>query len=409
MRLFLQKLSMHWIFKKPLTLFRRCWPQDPSYGIVTALAGFVVIWFVSGFFSFSGKKEEAPEKNIPRVQVQCFKARVQEPLLRLAGVTQEQRRVNIRAETNGQVRHVSVEKGKRVTQGELLVTLSLDSKAAKLAEAKALVDQRKLEYDVAQTLEKKSLRSRTNVADSKAKYEASLAVLRDIEVSIKDTKIVAPFTGVMNENFVEIGSYVTVGDEVLELVDLDPLKVVAYVPEKDFAALTPGKTVTIHMEDHEPIKGILTYTSVVADPNTRTFRVEVEIKNPHNTLISGRSAEILVPLHGIKTHRIPAALLILNQEGILGIHSVNAENRVEFHPITIMSHDGNGILVKDLPEEIRIITVGQDFVISKQEVMPVSQEKSSKPEEGRDLSSSSHESPSSHEEVSKGQSHGRSH
>lgn len=355
-------------------LIKNLWPEKRSHRIVVTAVGLLVLWFLSGIFSFTFEDDERQEKTLMRVKVREYEAKERTPISRVSGFTEEQRVVDLRAETQGQVIELVGKKGKEIKQGDVLVKLSLDDRRSKLEEARALVEQRKLEYDVAQKLEKKAFRSKTNVADAKAKYESALASLEAIETSIKDTKILAPFDGIMETNYVEVGSYVKEGDNVIKVVDLDPIKVVAFISEKDLCCVEIGKSVDVILSTGKTIQGVMTYSSMVADENTRTFRIEVDIENKDHELRAGMTAEVLIPLHAVKAHLISSALLMLNDEGVLGVHTVNAENVVEFYPVSIISHEGGAIWVTGLPEKVNLITVGQEFVTVDQQVDPLSEE-----------------------------------
>ena len=353
---------------------RSLWPEKRSHRIIFVTVGVLFLWFFSGIFNFSFHSNERQEKEILKVRVKTVKAEEKIPYTKVSGVTEEQRVVEIRAETDGQVIELIHKKGDQVKQGDVLVKLSLDTRRAKLAEAKALLEQRKLEYEVSKKLKKQKFRSKTMVAEAKAKYEAAQSQLDEIQNSIKDTKIVAPFDGVMDKNYVEVGSYVKVGDNVVEMIDLNPLVIATFVSEKDLCCVKMGRVVEVIFANGETREGTIVYSSVAADPNTRTFRVEVEVENKDNTLRSGLTADVVIPREPVKAHLISAGLLTMNDEGILGVHSVNGGNIVEFHKVTIIAHDNGSVWIAGLPEETNLITVGQDFVTKDQEVIPVPEE-----------------------------------
>ena len=61
-------------------------------------------------------------------------------------------------------------------------------------------------------------------------------------------------------------------------------------------------------------------------------------------------------------HRLPSALLSLDDQGVLGVKSVNNEGRVVFHEAHIERADGDAVWLSGLPDELKIITRGQGFV-----------------------------------------------
>lgn len=347
------------------------WPTSRSHRIIAGTGGILFLWFLTGLFSFSSRNGSPPEKNLMTVEIIESEAQSQRPITRISAITEERRRVKMRAETNGKVIALPYQKGSRVKTGDTVAQLSLDQRLAKLDEAKALVEQRRLQYEVAQNLEKKAFRSKTNLADAKAKYQAAIADLESIQTTIKDTKLTAPFDGILHHNNVEIGSYVAVGDPVLEIVELHPLKVVGFISEKDMKLAEVGKSVEVDLSSGEKLSGVITYASSIANEDTRAFRVEAVIDNPDYSYKAGLTADILIPDETKETHLISAALLTLNDEGVLGVYAVNSDNKVEFYPTTLISHHKDSIWITGLPDKVRLITTGQGFVTVNQEVSPV--------------------------------------
>ena len=108
----------------------------------------------------------------------------------------------------------------------------------------------------------------------------------------------------------------------------------------------------------------------MADPETRTFRVELEVPNEGYKLRSGVTAEITFKTNSVEAHFLSPAYLTLNDSGVLGLRAVDAENMVKFYPVRILADTPDGIWVQGLPETVRLIVVGQDFVRDGDKVQP---------------------------------------
>ena len=88
----------------------------------------------------------------------------------------------------------------------------------------------------------------------------------------------------------------------------------------------------------------------------------------------GLTAKILVPYKKDKAFRVSPSVLSLADNGTVGVKIVNAQNIVEFKPVQLLKDTPDYLWlkgIKDLPDTIRLITVGQEFVISGQEVKPI--------------------------------------
>ena len=113
------------------------------------------------------------------------------------------------------------------------------------------------------------------------------------------------------------------------------------------------------------------YVAPVASDTTRTFRVELAIPNPQGLLRAGMTAEVRLPAGEINAHRMTPALLTLDDDGNVGVKTVDEKNRVVFFPVEVVVSDSNGVWVTGLPDNARVITVGQGFVAPGETVNPV--------------------------------------
>ena len=348
--------------------------------IITALilAVLAVGWILSGQFGANDANGEdtagtetqaaaAPMK----VRVADLKAIARVDTVDVTGRTEASRKVQLRSETEGQVIELYVRRGEEIAAGTPIAKLRLDERPAKLAEARATLKQREIEYKAASQLNERGFRSETEKAAALARLDAARAVVEQIQIDIARTTFEAPFDGIIGAEHVELGDYVRVGDVAATVVDLDPILVVGQVSERQVGKVTVGMPGTIRLIDGSERDGIVRYVSAVADPATRTYRIELEVANDDRTIRDGLTAEIEVPVNSGMAHFVTPSTLTLNDEGIVGVKTVNAEDVVVFNPVDIIADEPDGVWLGGLPENIRLITVGQEFVIDGEKVKPV--------------------------------------
>ena len=337
--------------------------------IALAIFGLVVLWLGSGFLFRSESRTDgaARGEDIMTVGVRTFEAEPFGANLVIQGHTEAVRRVDLRAQTEGRVAALPVEKGQRVKKGDVVCMLAVDDRAAKLAEARALAAQRKLEFDAATELAAKGHRSPTQAAAAKAQYDAALALVSQMEVELSHTKIQAPFDGVMDQRPAEIGTYLQKGDTCATILDLDPYLVVGEISERMVAKITPGMAASARLVDGTELQGRIRYVATGGQAETRTFRVELEVPNPEQTLKDGMTAEIRIPTSENNAHRIPTSTLVLNDQGVMGVRVVE-NDVVRFVPVNIIGDDPSGAWVSGLEGRVNLITVGQQFVKEGQRV-----------------------------------------
>lgn len=346
--------------------------------IAALLAVSGIAWILSGQLTRT-EPEPLPPTNVSApaderkmsVRVRDLTARPLANEVTITGETQASRRVDLRAETEGRVEQVFAIRGDRVSQNKVIARLRLDERQARLAEYNARLVQRQIEYDAAKELSDKGYRSKTDLAAALAELDAAKAVVRQMEINIDQTRIRAPFEGLIGEGHVEVGNYVKIGDIVATIVDLDPLLVIGYITEREVGQLDIGTTGTVQLVTGRTIEGRITFISPVADQATRTYRFELTVDNPEMAMRDGITARISIPGRQTMAHFVSPAILTLNDAGLVGIRSVDDQNIVRFLAVDILADSPDGIWLGGLPQRVRAIVVGQDFVIDGEEVIPV--------------------------------------
>ena len=166
---------------------------------------------------------------------------------------------------------------------------------------------------------------------------------------------------------VEIGSLIGPSLPCVTIIQLDPMKVVGEVTEKEVSKVKKKSKVEIELLNNTNLKGQINFVSKSASPLTRTYAVEAEISNVDGEIREGLTAEIKVPVRETTAHLIPSYLLSLDDNGELGV-KIAIDNRATFKKISIIEDTPDGLWVEGLPKTTKIITVGQEYVIEGQEI-----------------------------------------
>jgi len=318
-----------------------------------------------------GEPRRGPDtEKLQQVRVTRLQARPMTQLAIVMGHTEADKRVELRAEIIGRVTKTLADKGHAVAAGDPIVRIDVEDRQAALDEARALVHQRRIERDAAQRLTQKGFNSEIRLAEAEAALSGAQAQLRRAEVAMAHTTVSAPFDGILEDRLVEIGDYVMEGDALAVIVTLDPLIITGHVTEREVVKLTRGTPAHAALIDGSDVDGTLTYISQSAASDTRTYRVEVEVPNPEGTIPDGLTARLTLPLDVHMAHKVSPSVLNLSDDGTVGVKVVDDDNRVRFLPVTILGDTVDGIWLGNLPDEIALITVGHDFVVPGEVVVP---------------------------------------
>ncbi|MFY0699404.1 MAG: efflux RND transporter periplasmic adaptor subunit [Bermanella sp.] len=349
---------------------------QPSHFIALGASAIIALWMTSGTLDSDATTEpQAPVKNEVNsafaVQVERFSAKAITPELSLNGETRANRHVDITSEVDGKVEKILAREGDFVKKGQLILQIDQQDKPQKLKQAKALVNQRTLEFKANQKLIGQGLQNQTRLAESESLLEAAKAQVKALEVAIAGTQIRAPFAGILENRQVELGSYLRAGHAIISIMDYNPFVIQAFVAEKDLAKVKQGTTAKGKTLDGQYYSGTIRYVSSVAYQTSRAFSVELEINNPSERQANGITAEILIPLNQTDAIFVSPALLSLNEQGVLGAKHVNAQNVVEFTPVELVKAKADGVWISGLPNPVDLIVTGQSFVSAGEKVKAV--------------------------------------
>jgi multidrug efflux system membrane fusion protein len=350
-----------------------------SFVIAATLAVVAAAWIGSGQMNGGQATPEVRKppadlsaaEHLPSVRVRRQEARPHITEVVLRGRSEALRDVRIKAETYGRVIELEVERGDRVEAGQVLARLDPEGRPARLAEAKALLEQRRIEHEAATRLSEKGFRATTQLAASKAALEAAEATVKQAQVALGDTVIQAPFDGIVDDRLAEIGDYLEAGDPLARIVDLNPILLVAQANERAVGQLQVGETARARLATGRELEGTVRFVASAADNETHTFRVEVEVANSDGTVPDGITAELRLPLESRAAHQVSPAILTLGEHGEMGVMVLENGDTARFRPVQIVDQGPDGVWLAGLSHQVTLITVGQEFVKDGQKVKPI--------------------------------------
>src|SRR6056297_2014533 len=368
----------------------------------------------------------ADTSGVVRVMARRSVAREVGTQVRLRGETEAARQVSVLSEANGKVVSDPLRKGAFVEAGQTLCTVDAgtsdsaltEAKArlaeaiarrpevearipeanARLAEARARLNEARINANAADRLSEGGFASRTRVANTEAAVQSAQASVVSAEAGVKAAEagldslqanietaqaaveraetgidrlnITSPFAGVLETDTAELGSLLQPGALCATVIELDPIKVVGFVAENEIARVEVGAMAGARVNQGPDVQARVSFLSRAADPVTRTFRVEVTVPNEDLLIRDGQTAEILIRSQGVMAHVLAASSLTLNDEGTLGVRTIDADTTAQFRPVTILRDSPQGVYVTGLPEHVDVITVGQEFVTDGVPVEP---------------------------------------
>ena len=265
----------------------------------------IIFWMLSGFFVEDKKPEVIENTSLSSIEIKKSVASYFQPSIKLKANSISERRVEVRAKTTGEVVQIGARQGDFVEQDALLCSLGV--------------------------------------------------------VELNRTEVKAPFSGYI-ESIVKPGNFLDRGQICATIIDLDPIKFVAEVPEIQVSKVNIGQEAIIELITNHRVNGNLTFVSKSASPKTKTFKIESEIVNSSGSIKDGVTATMTIRTDPVLAHKISPSILVLDDLGRIGVKVVNSNNVVEFSEVQIIEDLEEGLWISGLPDSVEIIVQGQGFV-----------------------------------------------
>jgi len=314
------------------------------------------------------EEPEAEAEVLQSVRTQAFMAQDLPLTVSLRGNTKASATVPIRSETTGILKTRHVNKGDHVKAGDLLCEIDQGTRKAQLAQADASLAKAELDYTSNKTLREKGLSPANSGRQFEAALEAARAALDGAQAELERTVIYSEVAGIVQDPIAQPGDMLSAGTACVTLVQLNPILFAGDIPEARINAAAIGLPVTVKTITGQEVIGTLSYVSPTSNTATRAFPVEVRIPNDDYSIRAGLTAEATAVLGTTKAHLVPQSVLTLDSEGTIGVRAV-LDGTVMFHAVQIVRDTTEGIWVTGLPENVEIITFGQEYVIAGQKVV----------------------------------------
>ena len=306
-----------------------------------------------------------------QVVVRRSVAEVRPLFLSLSGRSEAARTVIVKAETTGNVALTPIEEGHAVDKGAVLCSIEADARSAKVREAEAGMTQKELDYNAAVELTAKGWASQARVDVTKAALDSAKASLEVAKLELAKTQIRAPFAGVLEKRLVNVGDFMGPGASCGTVVELDPILVIGEASEKNAGVIRVDAPAKLKLSDGAEALGHVRYIAKTADPQTRTWRVEVEVANHGNAIPVGRIAEVHIQIGEGEAHKVNPALLTTDDQGRIGVRYLDVGGVVSFAPADVVDEASDGVWIAGLPHEALVVAEGQDAVKPGLRVTPV--------------------------------------
>lgn len=206
--------------------------------------------------------------------------------------------VMVRPELASRVVAFNFDEGQKVKKGQELVKLDSTIDEAQLVQAEAALQLSKANYERAVSLQARQATTEKAVDEARAALRRDEAAVQLARARVEKFTLVAPFDGVVGLRRVSVGSYLQAGADIVNLEQIDPLKVDFRVPETFLAAIQIGQTIALNVDAYagREFSGRVYAIDPLVDEAGRSIVIRAQVNNPGDTLRPGVFARVALTL-----------------------------------------------------------------------------------------------------------------
>ncbi len=308
-----------------------------------------------------------PDKNFQTVTVLPVKNGVFKHFLEIQGVAKANKNIDISPEMGGTVTAILVKEGQKVQAGQLLIQLDDASIRNSINELNTQLSLAKTTFDRQERLWNQKIGSEMQYLQSKAQKEGLENNLSSLRTQARKMKIIAPFSGIVDEIFPRLGELTSPQMPTVRLLNLDQVYVEADVTETYLPIIKVGTETIVHFTSiNKETNSKISQVGDYINPANRSFKIRINIDNKDQSIKPNLLADIKIADFESTGIIIPATLVQQDQNGnnyVFTIITENKQQKVVKNKITIDKEYNNEIYISaGLTANDTLVNAGSRFV-----------------------------------------------
>jgi len=268
-------------------------------------------------------EEEYPGVSAPQgssilpVEAKIINPKRIENIIKITGAILANESVTLRSEISGKIEKIYFQEGQRVKKGDLLLSINDDEIVAQFERLKYTQKLNEaIEYRQRQLLEKEAI-SREEYEIALTTLNTTLSDIKEREARLAKHKLRAPFDGIIGLRQISEGSYISPSDLIVNIYNINPIKVEFSIPGKYSSLVTKGDSISFSIEASvKEFTGLIYAVEPHIDSRTRTLQIRAICNNDTEVLIPGQFANIVYTLNVL-----PDALMVPSESVIPELNS----------------------------------------------------------------------------------------
>src|SRR5436309_10159975 len=289
----------------------------------------------------------------------------------LPGEIKAYQQATLYAKVAGYLKTITVDKGDRVKEGDLIADIEVPEMLADLARYKAEVTVAELDYKRLSESQKRlpDLVVPQTVDNAKGKLDVAKASLERTETLLGFAKITSPFSGVITKRMVDPGAFIPAATSgsaaqnaaIVTLADFNRVRVQVAIPELETSLVATGQPVEVTVDGlpGRSFDGKVTRFSYALDEATKTMLAEIELPNPKLELRPGMYAIVKIGIERRENALLAPVEALVTEKAGASVFTV-VDNKAKKIPVKTGFNDGTNVeVVSGLEPAQTVILMGK--------------------------------------------------
>lgn len=348
--------------------------------------GIIIAILVLGVFNACETETAEPEQAVKTVNVETrqLEPQVFESYLQQVGTVTTNNDVQVSAEVSGRIVNLAKQEGDNVQEGQTVIKVDDRKLQQELNRLQATTSQSRENYERLKRLyEEEDIGSEIDYLNAKYAYEQNLAALESIRVDLENTSISAPFTGIVETVFTEVGEMVSPGTPVFRLISKQSKKVELGVPARYAQQVELGDMTEVWFDFDTETRYELPVTHIgnTIDPTNRTFSVEIDMPADLNQIKIDMIANVRLETERVEDAIVVGEEFVYQKQGNNVVYVAGQDedgNPIANERIVRLGPNyGNNVVIRDgLTTGEELITLGSSYLQDGSRIVNVEEEQS---------------------------------
>lgn len=332
---------------------------------ILLICGLILVVLSAWKIVASSSAGNTRRQTVPIVKLEAARREDVVYALRFTGDAVPILQASLYSRVSGILDKVYVDMGAVVKEDQILALIDTTELSTQYMQNAATYQNAKINYEREQQLAEQNLVAKQDLDNAEAAMKVAKENYEDARIRLDYARITAPFSGIVTKRFLDPGSNVVANNaQLFNLMNLDMMKIIVNVLEKDIPLVNIGRTATVTVDAYpgKQFSGTVVRLSQAVDLSTRTMEAEIDVPNHDHVLKPGMFCTVALIIEQHREAVTISTQCILKDEKGPYVFSVEG-NTAHRHDLTLgIEQNARTEIVKGLSGNEQIVSIGEQFV-----------------------------------------------